>query len=110
MADGALVDRWYSATELAGLPGLPGTERNVRARADREGWASRPRSGRGGGSEYTESALPQITQEFLRRRVAVAAANAVKSSPEFQSGQSIGRRLALAEKIDDAARWRQRQR
>ena len=30
----------YSAAELAAsaLPGLPGTERNIRAKADREGW------------------------------------------------------------------------
>ena len=29
---------WFTAKELAGLPGLPGTERNVREYAKRHGW------------------------------------------------------------------------
>lgn len=69
-------ERWYTAADLAGLAGLPGTERNVRARAEREGWASRPRVGRGGGSEYAFNSLPQVTQAaiLLRERPAEATA------------------------------------
>lgn len=56
---------WYSAAELAelALPGLPGTERNIRALAERKGWnsnkrLSRERAGRGGGMEYRIELLP----------------------------------------------------
>lgn len=82
MADGQIVvaERWYSARELAGLPGVPGTQRNVRAAAERAGWASRPRSGRGGGSEYPLSALPAATQAALLLRSAPVA-SATPSSP-----------------------------
>jgi len=68
MADGASMERWYAAADLAGLPGLPGTDRNVRARAERELWTSRPRAARGGGSEYPFSALPPVTQAALLLR------------------------------------------
>jgi putative transposase len=53
---------WWTAAELAGLPGVPGTAQNLNARARREGWKCRPRKGRGGGSEYHLSALPSQTQ------------------------------------------------
>lgn len=68
MADGNAMDRWYSAAELAGLPGVPGTARNVRARATREQWRSRQRNYRGGGSEYAFNALPSSTQAALLLR------------------------------------------
>lgn len=55
----------YTARELAGLPGLPGTERRVRSKAEREGWPSRQRTGRGGGCEYPITALPDATREHL---------------------------------------------
>lgn len=107
MADGqiAIAERWYSATELAGLPGLPGTERNVRATADREGWTSRPRPGRGGGREYPISVLPEITRRELRRRAAISAA----SKPERAAGEVIGRKLALTSSIDAAVQQRTRE-
>ena len=60
---------YYSARQLAGLPGLPGTERQVRARAAREKWAVReaPAPGGPGGvrHEYSLSALPPETQAAL---------------------------------------------
>ena len=49
MADGSGASRWYTAALLAGMVGVPSTERNVREKADRESWVSRPREGRGGG-------------------------------------------------------------
>ncbi len=36
---------WLTAQELAGLPGLPGTDRNIRSLADREGWRRKAASG-----------------------------------------------------------------
>jgi len=69
MADGArMQERWYTGAELVGLPGLPGTDRNIRAKAERDGWTARPRAGRGGGREYAFSALPPATQAALLLR------------------------------------------
>jgi putative transposase len=56
---------WYAAIELRGLPGMPGTERRVRARAIQQGWKSRERMGRGGGQEFAWDALPETTRRFL---------------------------------------------
>lgn len=76
MADGSMpiAERWYGAADLAGLPGLPGTERRVRARAQRDGWKSREREF-GKGSEYHFSAIPSVTQAalLLRDKPATAA-------------------------------------
>ncbi|MDD2366301.1 MAG: DNA-binding protein, partial [Desulfuromonadaceae bacterium] len=55
----------YTAKELAGLPGMPGTERSVQRTADRENWPWRKRAGRGGGKEYLLAALPLVTQAAL---------------------------------------------
>lgn len=52
-----MVKAWYSAAELAGLPGLPGSARGVQIRAKRMGWKARPRKARGGGFEYHIDAL-----------------------------------------------------
>ncbi|MBA1443779.1 MAG: Mu transposase C-terminal domain-containing protein [Chromatiales bacterium] len=56
---------WYSAAELAGLPGLPGTDRAVQIRAKREDWRWQKRTGRGGGREYHLTSLPPETQAVL---------------------------------------------
>ncbi|UGA45979.1 Mu transposase C-terminal domain-containing protein [Bradyrhizobium quebecense] len=51
---------FLSAAEIAAekLPGLPNVERAIKRNADRLGWTSRPRSGRGGGLEYAIDSLP----------------------------------------------------
>ena len=56
---------WYSASELVGLPEMPTTRQGVIIRAKREGWKSRPRSGKGGGLEYHIQALPPRAQDAL---------------------------------------------
>lgn len=69
----------YSAAELAGmrLPGLPASERNIRARAEREGWESVavPGSGGPGGTrrEYAASSLPAEARAALQSRALEAA-------------------------------------
>ncbi|QLG90904.1 transposase [Pseudomonas yamanorum] len=55
---------WYSAQELAGLPGLPGTARNVKAMAAREHWEGQTRLG-SKAVEYAFAMLPKITQAAL---------------------------------------------
>ncbi len=65
------VREWYPARELAGLPGLPRSERGVQMRADREGWRCRevPSPGRKGRRrEYHVSALPAEAVAGLVRR------------------------------------------
>ena len=57
----------YTTQELAPLLGC--SERNVRKRARREGWQSRPRAGRGGGHEWLVSSMPEKTRLTLAARV-----------------------------------------
>lgn len=72
---------WLTARELAelALPGLPGTERRIREKADREGWQSRKRAGRGGGLEYHVKGLPELARVALLD--AMIAAMPEKSCP-----------------------------
>lgn len=89
------MKQWYSAAELADLdlPGLPGTERNVRALADRKGWNAhtrfaRQRAGRGGGMEYRIEILPLEARMALLARYAEpdAGADAVIAAPDPAPG------------------------
>jgi hypothetical protein len=58
---------WFSASELAGLPGMPGSARVVRLKAQKEDWTYREATCRGGTRrEHHLSILPPQTQEHLR--------------------------------------------
>ena len=79
----------YSALELAGLqlPGLPGTERNIRALAERENWQALevPARGRTGiRKEYAVGVLPAPARQALLERK--LAAPTVSSSPATPAG------------------------
>jgi putative transposase len=58
------MNSWYSAQELAGLPGMPGTERRVRARLENKPSEARKKE-RGKGLEWPISCLPPETQNAL---------------------------------------------
>lgn len=58
---------WFTAQELAGLPGIPSTDRNVRAMAEREGWEGQRRLG-SKAVEYSFAVLPEATQAALLMR------------------------------------------
>ena len=75
---------YFSARELAGLPGMPGTEQHVRRVALARGWDSRARAGRGGGLEYSTASLPGVTRAALAIKNAAAPA-----SPSPVTGEDI---------------------
>jgi putative transposase len=55
---------WFSAQELAGLPGMPGTDRGVKKSAEKNLWKSRSKE-RGKGIEYSLASFPEETQKHL---------------------------------------------
>ncbi|TWC35087.1 putative transposase [Pseudomonas sp. SJZ079] len=63
---------WYTAQELAGVSGMPGTVQGVRKTADREGWEGQRRLG-SKAIEYAFAVLPKETQAAL---IAASVANA----------------------------------
>lgn len=78
----------YSALELATLqlPGLPGTERNIRALADRESWQALevPARGRTGTrKEYAVAVLPPAARQALLER---QLSTPTSSSPATTAG------------------------
>lgn len=80
MADGNIIaQRWFVAAELAGLAGVPGTDRGLHKFAERAGWQRRRRT-HGKGWEYPFTSLP----------------------PEAQAALLLRERPALAPMIDDA--------
>lgn len=83
MADGSTHEQWFPAADLAGLPGIPGTERGIHLRAEREGWNRRDRA-HGKGWEYSFSSLPAPTQAaiLLRSRPTVDRAPAIAPSSD----------------------------
>ncbi|AZL65971.1 hypothetical protein K4M66_001092 [Escherichia coli] len=59
-------NEWFSASELAGLPGMPGDKSSVNRRANKEGWKKRQRAGvRGTAFEFHISSLPSATREAI---------------------------------------------
>ncbi|WP_305831361.1 DNA-binding protein, partial [Pseudomonas aeruginosa] len=58
------MSEWFSAQQLAGLPGLGSTDRAIQLRAKREGWTSQRRVGTKA-IEYHISALPKETRAAL---------------------------------------------
>ena len=73
---------WVAASDLAGLPELPSTDRNVRAKAQREDWQTRTVAAPGGPGgvrqEYHILSLPAAARAALldaARRVPAAQAN-----------------------------------
>jgi putative transposase len=81
---------WCPATELAGLPGMPGTPRGVLKMAVRMGWESRPRE-RGKGMEYRIATLPErtrlaIQEAYLRAAMADVTALPASLTPDPSPG------------------------
>ncbi|MGQ6204003.1 DNA-binding protein [Serratia marcescens] len=66
------VNEWFSASELAGLPGLPGDKSSVNRKANKEDWKRRQRKGvKGVAFEFHITSLPPETQEALGVEAAI---------------------------------------
>lgn len=90
---------WYSAQELAGQPGLPGTTRAIQIRAQREGWEGQRRLG-SKAIEYAFAVLPEATQAAL-----IAASVADEPKPEVASLPKVVERDAVsASRLTDLQR------
>lgn len=81
---------WLTAREIAGLPGMPTSERRARDRLSALAIPSRPRAGRtgGGGLEYDCSALPEETRAAITANTIQAAGSkalAVIDTPAVRS-------------------------
>ncbi len=95
-------ERWYTASELAGLPGMPGTVQGVRLRAKQEKWVSRKRGGRGGGYEHAVSNLPEETRSHLAAQHLREEASS--GDEAAQAGAAAGRRLQIQRVVAQTAR------
>lgn len=75
---------WFTAAELAGLPGMPTSEFRTRARLDRERVPSRLRGGSrgGGGREFDAAYLPAETRAALLLQ-SIEAAPAVAAAAQL---------------------------
>ncbi|CAA0103247.1 DNA-binding protein [Zhongshania aliphaticivorans] len=106
---------WFAATELVGLPGLPGTTQGLSLAAKRNDWKARARAARGGGKEYHLSSLPEATRNhILRMAVASTTVPAVRKPVKpaderrieeltAQQREVMNARLAVCAMIDEIA-------
>lgn len=107
---------FLSAAEIAALelPGLPASKRGVQFAAERGNWVSRPRSGRGGGVEYSVQSLPPeariayIGQNIDAIEVPASVARDAASEPEAinitgSAAQGRDARLAILALADKSA-------
>lgn len=72
---------WFNAGELAGLPGLPGTDRGIRKIAKRNAWRFRKRP-KGKGLEYHITSLPSGAQAALLVRQSGAFSHSENNTPD----------------------------
>ncbi|MBF0192490.1 MAG: transposase [Magnetococcales bacterium] len=79
---------WLSAQELAGLPDLPGTDRNVRTRADQEGWRRKKAEGTRGWL-YHISSIPTEAKNALVLRQEKEKIAAALPIPQTSKGGDL---------------------
>lgn len=108
---------FLSAAEIAAekLPGLPASQRGIQFAAERGRWQSRPRTGRGGGTEYALESLPaEARAAYVGRHIEAveipaAMAREAASEPEAASvtagaAEARDARLALLGHAERIAR------
>lgn len=99
------MNPWYSAKELAGLDGMPGTISCVIRKAKNDRYIARHRQGKGGGKEYHLSCLPTATKDHLHR---IAMEESGKALVATAKSQEIA--IVLDEEPADLATMKQWQR
>lgn len=93
---------WYTAQELAGLPGMPGTERAIQIRAQREGWEGQRRLG-SKAVEYAFAVLPAPTQAALiAATVGSAVATVAPAQPLVKRAISAVRDVVKASRLNES--------
>jgi hypothetical protein len=97
MADGTTHEQWFAAADLAGLPGIPGTDRGIHLRAEREGWSRRDRA-HGKGWEYPFYNLPAATQAAILLRSRPAIERVAPAVPASEAIDSAWKRYERAKK------------
>ena len=69
---------WLNPAQLAGLPGLPTSQKSIREWLHKHAIPSRPRQAKGGGMEYDCAALPQkLRTAIAARQIATAGSTAL---------------------------------
>ncbi|MCK9468172.1 MAG: Mu transposase C-terminal domain-containing protein [Porticoccaceae bacterium] len=96
---------WFSAAELAGLPGMPKYPRGVNLMGDRGDIERRKRT-QGKGWEYLITSLPSETRAHLGAQ-ALRAKRA--SDDDAAAGGMAGRAIVLRERLDAQVLQRQRE-
>ncbi len=108
MADGC---RTSEALDLGAIAAaLNVAKRSVERRATKENWAFTQQIGRGGAKRYYNvNVLPSDIQAAVRRVLSLQAANTATTSPDFQAGAAVVRRLSIAGAVDAKVMQRQRE-
>lgn len=86
---------WFTAQELAGLAGMPSSDRRVRSRAEREGWQAQKRAN-SKAAEYHATSLPMETQQALAKQSAEAIAQS--DAPTIIAGRAAAQLAETADK------------
>ena len=89
------MKEWFTAKELAGVAGMPSSDRNIRLIASRKHWELRKRS-HGKGYEYHISSLPEITQASLLVTKSQSPGAQPGTPPLTSSGDGLTHRLAAS--------------
>lgn len=86
-------------------------KRSVEMRAVKEAWPFQVRAGRGGKKRYYQpTLLPDDVRDALQRHRAITAAEALQpTTTAYRDGNSLGRKLAIADTVDAAVATRRRE-
>lgn len=93
---------WLTASEVAGLPGMPGTERGVNKAGDR-GDITRRKREFGKGWEYHIDSLPVETRNHLAAKESAAAINERVMAERLAQAQADGEAFGRAEREKEEA-------
>lgn len=105
-APAAVQREWFSAAELAGIPGMPAVKRSVLLQADAAGWRFREAVGRGGTRrEFHITSLPAQTRAALiwERANVLAGGSAIGADTVAAQAQATAAQLGMAQAQRDQA-------